>query len=73
MQILPGMQTAITKSFQNSTDLRLFPQDRCRIGTSCTVLETQDAWVQGKKMQIALVEFADGARRVWPVSALEMG
>lgn len=66
------MRTAITKSFKSSTDLRLFPQDRARIGTRCQIVETKDAWIQGETQQIALVQFDDGARRVWPVSALEI-
>jgi len=66
------MQTAIAKTFRSSTSLRLFPQDRGRIGTTCRILGTGEAWIQGKMQSVALVEFADGVRRVWPVSALEL-
>lgn len=62
--------TATTKSFRSTTDMRLWAEDRKYIGTKCTILETKDAWIQGKTQQVAQVQFADGARRVWPVSAL---
>ncbi len=60
---------AIAKKFHSSSDLHI---DSAHVGTTCTILETKDAWVQGKTQQVALVEFADGVRRIWPVDALEV-
>ena len=62
--------TTTTKTFRSTTDMRLWDEDRKYIGTKCSIVETQQRFIQGQTQQVALVEFADGARRVWPVSAL---
>lgn len=60
----------IARRFRNSSDLRFFPQMHKLVGQICTVVETKQAFVQGKTQDVALVSFTNGERHVWPVSAL---